>query len=123
MFRLAVALSKRVSKFIRPPLAPWLLNPLNKGKNSYTYWMNIYWATPSWLNDQQQTEMKEIYNTCPETHNVDHIVPIRSKLVCGLHVPWNLQHLTIKDNSQKSNLFWPDHPFGYDLPSTQMELF
>lgn len=39
---------------------------------------------------------------------VDHIIPISNDLVCGLHVPWNMQILTRVENSKKNNRFNPD---------------
>ena len=61
-------------------------------------------ATPKWAD---QEKIRRIYNECPEGYHVDHIVPIRGKLVCGLHCEFNLQHLTAAENLAKSNKFTP----------------
>ena len=67
-------------------------------------------ATPKWLTRKQKTEMRRIYEiaitmtqTTGEQYVVDHIVPLRSPVVCGLHVPWNLRVITQTENLKKSN--------------------
>jgi len=67
-------------------------------------------ATPLWLTRQQKTEIRQIYQiaitmtkTTGERYVVDHIVPLRSEVVCGLHVPWNLRVITQEENLKKSN--------------------
>lgn len=60
-------------------------------------------ATPKWLTQKQLNEIKEIYINCPIGYVVDHIIPLQGKNVRGLHVSWNLQYLTKKENSIKNN--------------------
>ena len=69
-------------------------------------------ATPEWLtkehHDQILSKYEERTRLTQETgieHHVDHIVPLRGKNICGLHVPWNLQVLTATENMKKSNSY------------------
>jgi 5-methylcytosine-specific restriction endonuclease McrA len=67
-------------------------------------------ATPRWLTRAQKSQIRQIYQiaitmsqTTGEQYVVDHIVPLRSDEVCGLHVPWNLRVITQEENLKKSN--------------------
>lgn len=59
-------------------------------------------ATPSWANIK---DLSEVYRKRPKNCVVDHIIPTIHKDICGLHVPWNLQYLSKKENNLKSNKF------------------
>lgn len=83
----------------------------NKGKsraNRVTERARKLKATPDWLTPIDYLIIRDIYESRPEGCHVDHIVPLRGKTVCGLHVPWNLQHLPAEENISKGNRVWPD---------------
>ena len=71
-------------------------------------------AKPIWY---EKSPVKDIYylaaqkskETGEEWH-VDHIVPLKSDLVCGLHWHGNMQVITGSENQSKSNRHWPDMP-------------
>lgn len=56
--------------------------------------------TPGWAD---KGAIRQFYVACPQGHHVDHILPLRGKLVSGLHTLGNLQYLPAKENLKKSN--------------------
>lgn len=69
-------------------------------------------ATPSWLTEEQNQKIEYLYWLCKDLefvsgqkYHVDHIVPLKNKKVCGLHVPWNLQILPSDINISKGNRY------------------
>lgn len=66
--------------------------------------------TPPWLSREDRKRIADIYlhmRDCRavtgEEYHVDHIVPLNGGIVCGLHVPWNLQVLPAAVNINKTN--------------------
>jgi len=62
-------------------------------------------ATPAWVDHDA---IRDIYfEAAYQQMHVDHIVPLQSESVCGLHAEHNLQLLSVEDNSAKGNRTWP----------------
>jgi len=57
---------------------------------------------PKWAD---RKKIQEIYLNCPKGYHVDHIIPLKGKTVCGLHIETNLQYLTASENCKKHNKF------------------
>ena len=63
-------------------------------------------ATPSWADKRA---IGDVYQEARYMQmHVDHIIPLKHPLVCGLHVWNNLQLLTPKANMRKNNSFDPE---------------
>lgn len=85
----------------------------NKGSvnaNTRKYQAAKLKRTPKWLSKEQHQMLKEIYQMAvdleqvfPWKQHVDHIIPLQGKTISGLHVPWNLQIISAKDNMIKGN--------------------
>lgn len=65
-------------------------------------WIKRQQSTPDWVDLK---EIYAIYKKCPKGYEVDHIIPVNNKNVCGLTVPWNLQYLPSELNLKKNNRF------------------
>lgn len=90
-----------------------------KNRALYNAWQNArearkILATPLWAD---RTQIESVYEQAKKLeeqtgikYHVDHVVPLRSPLVCGLHVETNLQILTATENISKGNRVWPDMP-------------
>lgn len=84
------------------------------------YYAQLYIATPAWADFKK---MRDVYRECRRRREagekvvVDHEVPIKSKIVCGLHNHFNIRIITEAENIKKGNHTWRDSP------SENLELF
>ena len=95
----------------------WKKNNLANGSaNAMKRFATQLSATPKWANkkyvDLFYVIAKEEEARTGRKCQVDHMVPLRSKIVCGLHNEFNLQVMFAKDNNSKGNRYWPDMPEG-----------
>ena len=69
-------------------------------------------ATPPWLTPEHWEQIRSVYTEARKLsvetgipHDVDHIVPLRGKTVCGLHVPWNLRAIPKVQNNRRPRVW------------------
>jgi hypothetical protein len=88
-------------------LAWWNRNQGARNFARMMYYARKIKALPAWAD---MKAIRAVYETAKSTtlstgveHHVDHIVPLQSEIVCGLHVSHNLQVLTADENRRKQN--------------------
>lgn len=91
------------------------------GPSYERYTLQLKRATPAWADT---TALGSFYAEARRRtiakgvlYVVDHIVPLNGGIVCGLHVPANLQVMHWKANGTKGARWWPH------MPIEQQELF
>lgn len=69
-------------------------------------------ANPIWLSKADKQIIAHFYKiaamltkTTGTVYHVDHVIPLRGKNVCGLHIPANLQILSAAENFSKGNKY------------------
>jgi hypothetical protein len=92
----------------------WVKNPGSRNAARMKRHAAKLQATPIWANSQYvklwyafaKSESKRF----GQLVEVDHIVPLQSDSVCGLHNEHNMQLLFSNANKAKGNRAWPDMP-------------
>jgi hypothetical protein len=82
-------------------------NPARVAANIAKRRANEKQATPGWANmtiiQSLYEEARSITETSGVAHQVDHIVPLNSEVVCGLHCEANLRIIPADENNAKNN--------------------
>jgi len=101
-----IAERNRVHRKVYCQANPHIFNALNAKRRA-----SRLRATPAWADKEHIGSLYHIASINREAGydlHVDHIVPLQSDLVCGLHCEANLQLLPASVNISKGNRYWPD---------------
>jgi hypothetical protein len=89
------------------------LRPYHAARQRKRYALKMQ-AIPRWADIKT---IKQFYKLAADlsattgvAHHVDHIVPLKSRVVCGLHVEANLRVIPGLENQSKGNRHWPGGP-------------
>lgn len=77
-----------------------------QARNATPLWANMFFIREAYKLARLRTDMTGI------NWEVDHVVPLRNKLVCGLHSHTNIQVIPKAINLKKRHWKWPDMPQG-----------
>jgi len=106
---------EKAKKFRNESVRRWhAKNPDRRTAYVRQYQASKLKAMPAWASKFFIAEAYHLAklreNLCGGKWHVDHIVPLRSKIVCGLHIEQNLRVIHGAENSRKGNRHWPDMP-------------
>ena len=99
----------RAKKRIKNAEEPWINRELHAHKRARG-------GVAPWSSRDARLEIYKVAHEMTVAtgipHEVNHIVPLQSKHVSGLHCEANLEVLTMSDNRKLKNGTWPDMPDG-----------
>jgi hypothetical protein len=90
-------------------LEPFLCSACRRNDPDLSRKARIEQATPPWADKEAIRLIYEMSKTITAQtgiqHHVDHIIPLKSDLVCGLHIAENLRIIPAVHNLRKGNKF------------------
>lgn len=88
---------------------PHKVNAENAKRSAHLKQAKLTWANKFFIEEAYDLARRRT-ESFGFPWEVDHIVPLNSDLVCGLHCEANLQVIPAEHNLAKGNRHWPDMP-------------
>lgn len=84
-------------------------NPDKRAMYNVTRRAAVTRATPAWADQEKiaaiYAEAQRMTRETGVRHSVDHVIPLKGKSVCGLHVHFNMAVIPYVDNCRKGNRY------------------